>query len=731
MLEAALINSFTLSFASSSSTKEASLRSVSSMDKGAAPISEHEMLQFIVENVNRILSKSFSLVEFDELEGVTLLSLLSGIFETLTPTAAVNFNAEPHESCVEKLETFLIKTLGYKVPPMMQQAFPQAFSRAEKTVMYPVMYWVLKRMPENEKRVYLSRYLAKIEIPEDLLMQDDGLRESYQIYDSLRSEFITVHKRVDALREAHADPLEARRKLKNLEDEREKLSGYIAAAQKKLSAVPNKDALVSACHSLNQEKEENRKYREKYQEQQHALHTAQRRNTELGSRLKNVRRDLQEGRLDAAIQRYNDETSTNRMKLDEALPQELAEKRDQNAALSKVATDPVDIPTLEAEIAQLDSELGVLTKQVQERQRPGDDGNSIVQMKQQVQRVTNKKNSSLAELQQIHSEMQRIMEEIQEKERNIDAFRNSNVLKGEDFKKYSMQVTSKTAAVKQMRKRLDDLRGEFGVLQYTEQLLRDRHETLLRDLNAMEGRMGARGFVQTAETLSRVSEKKNEVEIAKGQTLEELSQVVQEFVTKIRDKRNKLAPEILRLRSTRTQAAEIEQEYEDKKQTYEYQEQMMMQEVNKLEMEVQSLVDETKMNEALFHRLQVQLQLLSAQEKRASDERSFQAGSSQYDPKENIKTLSQCLLQKTESLEKRVKDLQKKRRDIEENHENALQQVEWFTGLRKLMEAKVASIRTDAASGAKGGRQNLDGEIASIMGTAGRSGVDMLVLGNN
>ena len=697
-------------------------------NSGAAPLSEHEMIQFIVDNVNSVLNKAFSLVEFDELEGVSLLKLLSSIFETLSPQAAVDFNNEPFEVCVERLQEFLLKTLNYKVPQMMQHSFPNAFAMAEKTVMYPIFYWVLKRMPENHKRVYLARFLSRLEIPEDLRMQDDGLRELSAHYEALRQEFIVVHKRVDALREVHADPAEARRKLKNLEDERDKLQQFISAAQKKLSSLPNKDALVNACHSLNTEREENRKYREKFQEQQHALHTATRRQGELAGRLKNVRRDIQEMRVDAMIQRANDETSTNRMKLDEQLPQELNEKRAQNAALQRVLTEPMDIAGLQSEIADLEREIEGLSRKVAERQRPGDDGNSIVQMKQQVQRVTNKKNSSLAELQQLHGDNQRVLDEIREKETRMADFRNSNVLKGEDFKRYSMQVTSKTAAVKQMRKRLDDLRGEYGVLQYTEQVLRDRHESLLQDLNLMESKMGAKGFVQTAENLSRVSERKNEVEAAKGQTLEELSQVVQDFVTRIRDLRNKLAPEILKLRNTRQTAQTIEQEYEDKKQTYEYQEQMMMQEVNKLESEVESLSDEAKMNEALFHRLQMQLQLLAVHEKRAADERDFQNGNRQYDAAHA--TLGQALTAKTEAVEIRTKELQRKRRDIEENHENSLQQVEWFGALKKIMDAKLASIRTENPK-SRPSQGNLEGEIAAIMGGNSRPGVDMLVLGNN
>ena len=55
----------------------------------------------------------------------------------------------------------------------------------------------------------------------------------------------------------------------------------------------------------------------------------------------------------------------------------------------------------------------------------------------------------------------------------------------------------------------------------------------------------------------------------KTQTLEELSKVVQEFVSNIRERRNKLAPQILELRNTRQKSQAVEQEYQQKKEVYE------------------------------------------------------------------------------------------------------------------------------------------------------------------
>ena len=146
----------------------------------AAPASEHDMLMSIVEETNLVLGRSYTLVDFDELSPVKMLQIVSDIFAALSPPMAVDFNTEPQDQGAMKLMEFLIRTLGYKVPPMIQATYPQDFINAEKTVMYPTLYWVLKRMPENRKRVYLAKYLQRIDVPDELRFQDPEFNTLYE-----------------------------------------------------------------------------------------------------------------------------------------------------------------------------------------------------------------------------------------------------------------------------------------------------------------------------------------------------------------------------------------------------------------------------------------------------------------------------------------------------------------------------------------------------------------------
>lgn len=692
---------------------------------------EEEVMQFIVENVNNVLSRSYSLVDFDALQGPRLLQVIADVFTTLSAQLLINFDEMPFDQSVQQLTDFLLKTLGYKPPPLVAGNFQQSIANAETTVVYPMMYWLLKNMGMHRKRVYLARFLQRVEIPEDLRMQDEGVRDLYQHYDGLRNDFISTHKRVDALKEAHADPAEARRKIGVLEQERDRLNTLISLAQKKLSQVPNKDALMASCKTLRAEQEEASKLAERRVEQQQALISAERRGTEMSNRLQNVRRDMHDGRVDSIVRRLRDEIQTNKMKLQEQIPKELNEKRAENAALTKLLSEPLDFQSLHNEMAQLDKECHQLQVQVAERQRPGEDGSSVVSVKQQVQRVVKKKQDILAELGNLQADHERIQTEIREKDMTIAQFRDSKVLKGEDFRKYSNQVRGKTAATKTMKTRLADLRAEWGVLSYTEKTVQDTFEGLRIEIEDIESRMGIRGYSRTAEELSQVNAQKNNAEQAKGRTLEELSKVVQDFTISIRERRTKLAPQINELRTVRQQANEVEQEWEEKKSQYDYQEGMLMQDVSKIDTEVNQLLEETRANEALFHRLNAQVLLLDTQVMRAGEEREFASGSKKLD--QQFQSYSELLTRTTEDHERRSKDLQRKRRDVEENHSLHVQQVEWFGTLRKILEGKLSSVKSQNQQNAQ--QQNsVDKDIQSLMGNGGNRGgpgVDMLVLGNN
>lgn len=70
----------------------------------------------------------------------------------------------------------------------------------------------------------------------------------------------------------------------------------------------------------------------------------------------------------------------------------------------------------------------------------------------------------------------------------------------------------------------------------------------------MESKHGVGGYRQTQDDIEKVSSKKSNLDHKKGQTLEEMSDMVKMFTKKIAEKKGNLAPIIKELRPLRQQA---------------------------------------------------------------------------------------------------------------------------------------------------------------------------------
>ena len=73
----------------------------------------------------------------------------------------------------------------------------------------------------------------------------------------------------------------------------------------------------------------------------------------------------------------------------------------------------------------------------------------------------------------------------------------------------------------------------------------------------MESKHGVGGYRQTQEDLEKVSSKKSNLDHKKGQTLEEISDMVRVLNKRIAEKKGALAPIIKELRPLRQQAQVI------------------------------------------------------------------------------------------------------------------------------------------------------------------------------
>jgi intraflagellar transport protein 81 len=64
--------------------------------------------------------------------------------------------------------------------------FRQGLVEGDKQVIYPVLEWILQRIPDLKKRAYLAKYLVKLDIPPEI-SADQDVAEIYEQYIKISS----------------------------------------------------------------------------------------------------------------------------------------------------------------------------------------------------------------------------------------------------------------------------------------------------------------------------------------------------------------------------------------------------------------------------------------------------------------------------------------------------------------------------------------------------------------
>jgi hypothetical protein len=77
--------------------------------------------------------------------------------------------------------------------PICSGAFQKSILRGEKAAIYPVLSFVLSKLPALKKRAYVARYLLPVDVPPEFLA-NEALAETLSQYRALQAEFKDTHK---------------------------------------------------------------------------------------------------------------------------------------------------------------------------------------------------------------------------------------------------------------------------------------------------------------------------------------------------------------------------------------------------------------------------------------------------------------------------------------------------------------------------------------------------------
>ncbi|XP_073675085.1 intraflagellar transport protein 81 homolog [Garra rufa] len=647
-----------------------------------------EQLKFIVEQLNREpFKKNFNLITFDSLEPMQLLQILNDVLAEVDPKQAIDIREEMPEQTAKRMFT-LLGMMKYKPPGGMAEvsSFRQGLVIGSKPVVHPILHWLLQRIPELKKRAYLARFLVKLEIPAEFL-QDDIIAETYHQYVELVEGFKNIHKECEQLKSSGFSTAEIRRDIVAMEEEKDQLIKRVERLKKRVEAVSNHQRMLDLARQLRVEKEREDSLAHQKQEQKNQLFQAEQRLQRCQIQLKDLQQAAADEKPESLMKRLEEDIKFNSYMVSEKLPRELENMRKVVQYLQKVASEPAmgqaELRELEDKIKETNTEINHLIEKKMMRNDPMDDKLSL--FRQQAAIIVRKKESKVEELQEVREELAAVERKLNMKTSQAREQGGAELIRGDEFKRYVAKMRGKSSTYKKKRQEIAELKMEYGVLQRTEEILRERHTAGQQQLQSLEAQRGISGYSDTQEELERVSAIKSELDEMKGRTLDDMSEMVKKLNSVIAQKKTALSPLIKDLRGLRQEHTELAPEYEQKKAQYDTCAAGLESNRSKLEQEVRMLREETAQEESRYHHINCLREIVECQMQRAADQSKINQSMELHVRRT---ALREKYIANTAEQESLGKVLRQQVKQVRENQEPNMRQMKMWKDLETLLECK-------------------------------------------
>ncbi|XP_050605672.1 intraflagellar transport protein 81 homolog isoform X1 [Macaca thibetana thibetana] len=665
-----------------------------------------DQIKFIVDSLNKEpFRKNYNLITFDSLEPMQLLQVLSDVLAEIDPKQLVDLREEMPEQTAKRMLS-LLGILKYKPSGNAtdMSTFRQGLVIGSKPVIYPVLHWLLQRTNELKKRAYLARFLIKLEVPSEFL-QDETVADTNKQYEELMEAFKTLHKEYEQLKASGFSTAEIRKDISAMEEEKDQLIKRVEHLKKRVETAQNYQWMLKIARQLRVEKEREEYLAQQKQEQKNQLFYAVQRLQRVQNQLKSMRQaaadakpEIETGFLHVGqaalklptsglMKRLEEEIKFNLYMVTEKFPKELENKKKELHFLQKVVSEPAmghsDLLELESKINEINTEINQLIEKKMMRNEPIEGKLSLY--RQQASIISRKKEAKAEELQEAKEKLASLEREASLKRNQTREFDGTEVLKGDEFKRYVSKLRSKSTVFKKKHQIIAELKAEFGLLQRTEELLKQRHENIQQQLQTMEEKKGISGYSYTQEELERVSALKSEVDEMKGRTLDDMSEMVKKLNSLVSEKKSALASVIKELRQLRQKCQELTQECDEKKSQYDSCAAGLESNRSKLEQEVRRLREECLQEESRYHYTNCMIKNLEVQLRRATDEMKAYISSDQQEKRKAIREQYTKNIAEQENLGKKLREKQKV---VRESHGPNMKQAKMWRDLQQLMECK-------------------------------------------
>lgn len=644
-------------------------------------------LKEIVDKLNaEPFNSDLSLVSFDEKDPFELMELLKKVLVYLDPKHSVDLREEKPDAMYQRIAEFL-HILGYQCSFDIE--FQQGLISGDKPTVHPILYWLLNNLEQLRKRSYLAKFCVNLEVPEEF-QREEKVYEIYCSYKELQSQFKATHAHVEQERQGRMNPTDLQREVQQLDNEREQLAQKIQQLRQRSEKDVGFLKLLQETSMLRKEQEQEAMLGEKLHEQKYQLDQTEQLYIEKSAKLREMREAAAadgEGNAEAMLRMLRNEVTKSRQQLDR-IKRENEEKlnrlKEIDAALSDPPVTKGDIDCLEEDIIAMQAEVQRLMGKINEHNQDA----RLSVYKQQANLVAKKKEVAMKDKKHLEEERDALSQELSQKEREYEQMKGHKFMNRDEFKNYAASLRDKSARFKRLKVWLSELRHECSVLLRTEQLLQAKDPT-------------PQGLVETEEALEKASIEKSHIDKAKGKTLDEISSIVQKINTQLKEKKNKLAPQIKALRSVRQNFQQVEVKYLEKKSAYDQAKSSMDGDLTKLTSEVKQLESDVMEAERSFHELNMNMTTLDSRLSRVQHEGRCVRKEARYSS--DFQTLAEAYQKYIQTLDEQCKELRKEQKVVKDRHEDMLKQKQAFMALENLMQIKLKVSKQEILNNQYGG----------------------------